>query len=194
MEQRRVTPSAILLLKTRDQTIWSEPHFRGDRIMSGIIVGAAAASIAAAATVIVAALPDAQALLSPLTEGSNEYAIAAASVLASLPMPGNHERFGHLRSRIAFTAPPLPPPLFASSPVPWPALTPRELAFFGAGDSASRSRPPARACGDVWVRRTPLRGAGPRRLATFGDRRASARLRSAERATGAVLATSISSC
>ena len=54
--------------------------------MSGIIVGAAAASIAAAATVIVAALPDAQALLSPLTEGSNEYAIAAASVLASLPI------------------------------------------------------------------------------------------------------------
>jgi hypothetical protein len=85
MEQRRVTPSAILLLKTKDQTIWSEPHFRGDCIMSGIIVGAAA-SIAAAANVIVAALPDAQALLSPLTDGSNEYAIAAASVLASLPM------------------------------------------------------------------------------------------------------------
>jgi hypothetical protein len=54
--------------------------------MSGIIAGAAAASIAAAATVIVATLPDAQALLSPLTEGGNEYAIAAASVLASLPM------------------------------------------------------------------------------------------------------------
>jgi hypothetical protein len=54
--------------------------------MSGIVAGAAAASIAAAATVIVATLPDAQALLSPLTEGGNEYAIAAASVLASLPM------------------------------------------------------------------------------------------------------------
>ena len=119
--------------------------------MSGIIVGAAAASIAAAATVIVAALPDAQALLSPLTEGSNEYAIAAASVLASLPMPGNHERFGHLRSRIAFTAPPLPPPLLvASSPVPWPALTPESWLFLA----------PA----------TPLRGAGRRRglVATFG--------------------------
>ena len=53
--------------------------------MSGIIVGSAVAAITTA-TVLVATLPDAQALLSPLTEGGNEYAIATASVLASLPM------------------------------------------------------------------------------------------------------------
>jgi len=53
--------------------------------MSGIIVGSAVAAITTA-TVLVATLPDAQALLSPLTEGGSEYAIATASVLASLPM------------------------------------------------------------------------------------------------------------
>lgn len=53
--------------------------------MSGIVIGSAATVISAAAAVVVATLSDAQALLSPLTEGGNEYAIAAASVLASLP-------------------------------------------------------------------------------------------------------------
>jgi lipid-binding SYLF domain-containing protein len=86
MEQRNATGSAILLLKTRDQTTWSVPHFRGDRIMSGIVIGSAAAVISTAVAVVAATLPDAQSLLSPLTEGGNEYAIAAASVLASLPM------------------------------------------------------------------------------------------------------------
>ncbi len=56
--------------------------------MSGIVAGSAAFAIATAATVVVAALPDAQALISPLTEGGNEYAIAAASVFASLPALG----------------------------------------------------------------------------------------------------------
>lgn len=56
--------------------------------MSVIVVGSAAAAITTVATVVVASLPDAQALLSPLTESGNEYAIATASVLASLPLLG----------------------------------------------------------------------------------------------------------
>lgn len=54
--------------------------------MSGIIVGSAAAALSAAAIVLIATLPDAQALLSPLTENGNEYAVAAASIAASFPM------------------------------------------------------------------------------------------------------------
>ncbi|HML31160.1 MAG TPA: hypothetical protein PKE16_20420 [Hyphomicrobium sp.] len=53
-----------------------------------VVVGSATAAIATALTVVVASLPDAQALLSPLTEGGNEYAVATASVLASIPMLG----------------------------------------------------------------------------------------------------------
>jgi hypothetical protein len=56
--------------------------------MSGIVVGSVAVVVTTAATVVVASLPDAQALLSPLTENGNEFAIAAASILASLPMLG----------------------------------------------------------------------------------------------------------
>lgn len=56
--------------------------------MSSVVVGSAIAAMTTAATVVVASLPDAQALLSPLTDGGNEYAIATASVLASLPMLG----------------------------------------------------------------------------------------------------------
>ncbi len=56
--------------------------------MSAIVAGSAAAAIVTAATVVVAALPDAQALFSPLFEGGNEYAIAAVSVFASIPMLG----------------------------------------------------------------------------------------------------------
>jgi hypothetical protein len=56
--------------------------------MSGIVVASAAAAVTTAATVVVASFPDAQALLSPLTESGNEYAIAGASILASLPMLG----------------------------------------------------------------------------------------------------------
>jgi hypothetical protein len=54
--------------------------------MSSIIIGSITAAVTTAATVAIAALPDAQALISPLTEGGNEYAIATASVLASIPM------------------------------------------------------------------------------------------------------------
>jgi hypothetical protein len=56
--------------------------------MSGIVVASAAAAISTVATVVLASLPDAQALLSPLTEGGNEYSIATMSVLASIPMLG----------------------------------------------------------------------------------------------------------
>ncbi len=54
--------------------------------MPGIVAGSAAAAIATAATVAVASLPDAQALLSPFTDGGNEYMVSALSVLASLPI------------------------------------------------------------------------------------------------------------
>lgn len=55
--------------------------------MSGIIALSAAASAATtAATVVIATLPDAQALLSPLTESGSEYAVAAVSILASVPI------------------------------------------------------------------------------------------------------------
>jgi hypothetical protein len=56
--------------------------------MSAIVIGSAAAVVATAVTVVLAALPDAQALLSPLTENGNEYAIATASILATIPMLG----------------------------------------------------------------------------------------------------------
>jgi hypothetical protein len=53
--------------------------------MSGIIALSAALSAAmTAATVVIATLPGAQALLSPLTDGGNEYAVAAVSILASV--------------------------------------------------------------------------------------------------------------
>lgn len=51
-----------------------------------VVVGSAAAALVTALTVVAASLPDAQALLSPLTEGGNEYAVATASVLASVPI------------------------------------------------------------------------------------------------------------
>jgi hypothetical protein len=54
--------------------------------MSAIVAGSIAAVIATAVTVVVAALPDAQVLLSPLTDGGNEYAVETASILASIPM------------------------------------------------------------------------------------------------------------
>lgn len=54
--------------------------------MSGIVAASAAAVVTTVATVVFASLPDAQALISPLTEGGNEYAVAAVSVLASLPI------------------------------------------------------------------------------------------------------------
>lgn len=56
--------------------------------MSVAVAGSAAAALVTAVTVVIASFPDAQALLSPLTESGNEYAVAAASVFASIPMLG----------------------------------------------------------------------------------------------------------
>ncbi|MBS0253429.1 MAG: hypothetical protein JSR78_20405 [Proteobacteria bacterium] len=56
--------------------------------MSAVAVGAAGVVIVTAATVLAAAFPDTQALLLPLTEGGSEFAVPAASVLASLPILG----------------------------------------------------------------------------------------------------------
>jgi hypothetical protein len=53
--------------------------------MSGIIALSAAASVAMAAAMVVdTTLPGAQALLLPLTDGGNEYAVAALSIVATV--------------------------------------------------------------------------------------------------------------
>ena len=54
--------------------------------MSATIIGSAAAALSTAATVIVATLPEAQAILSPLTEGGAEYATTAIGMLISFPI------------------------------------------------------------------------------------------------------------
>ena len=54
--------------------------------MSATVISAAAAAFTTAATVVVASLPEAQALISPLTEGGTEYATAAFSMLIGFPM------------------------------------------------------------------------------------------------------------
>ncbi len=54
--------------------------------MSATIIGSAAAALTTAATVIVASLPEAQALISPLTEGGSEYATAVVGMLISFPI------------------------------------------------------------------------------------------------------------
>lgn len=54
--------------------------------MSATIIAAAATAITTVATVVVATLPEARDLLSPLTEGGSESLIATVSVLLSLPM------------------------------------------------------------------------------------------------------------
>lgn len=53
--------------------------------MSATIITAAAAALTTAATVIVATLPEAQAILSPLTEGGSEFAMTAAGLLIAFP-------------------------------------------------------------------------------------------------------------
>lgn len=53
--------------------------------MSATIITSAAAALTTVATVIVATLPEAQALISPLTEGGNEFATAAAGMLIAFP-------------------------------------------------------------------------------------------------------------
>ncbi len=54
--------------------------------MSATIIGSAAAALTTAATVVLAASPEAQALLSPLTEGGSEYATTAFALLISFPI------------------------------------------------------------------------------------------------------------
>ena len=54
--------------------------------MSATVIASAAAALTTAATVIVATLPEAQALISPLTEGGTEYATAAFGMLISFPI------------------------------------------------------------------------------------------------------------
>lgn len=53
--------------------------------MSATIITSAAAALTTVATVVVATLPEAQALISPLTEGGNEFATAAAGMLIAFP-------------------------------------------------------------------------------------------------------------
>lgn len=53
--------------------------------MSATIITSAAAALTTAATVIVASLPEAQAILSPLTEGGNEFAMTAAGIMIAFP-------------------------------------------------------------------------------------------------------------
>ncbi len=54
--------------------------------MSATVIGSAAAALTTAATVVIATLPEAQALLSPITEGGSEYATAAFGMLIGFPI------------------------------------------------------------------------------------------------------------
>lgn len=54
--------------------------------MSAALIGSAAAAIVTAATVVAASSPEAQAVLSPLTEGGSEYATTAVGMLISFPI------------------------------------------------------------------------------------------------------------
>ena len=54
--------------------------------MSGIIIASAAAALTTAATVVIASLPEAQAILSPLTEGGGEFATTAAAMIFGFPL------------------------------------------------------------------------------------------------------------
>lgn len=53
--------------------------------MTATIIASAAAALTTAATVVLATLPEAQAILSPITEGGSEFAMAAAGMLIAFP-------------------------------------------------------------------------------------------------------------
>jgi hypothetical protein len=53
--------------------------------MSATIIGSATAAATTLATVVVASSPEAQAILSPLTEGGSEYATTIVALLISFP-------------------------------------------------------------------------------------------------------------
>jgi hypothetical protein len=54
--------------------------------MSATLIASATAALTTAATVIATTMPEAQAILSPLTEGGSEYATTAASILFAFPL------------------------------------------------------------------------------------------------------------
>ncbi len=54
--------------------------------MSATVIGSAAAAFTTAATVIVATMPEAQALLSPITESGSEFATAGVAMLIGFPI------------------------------------------------------------------------------------------------------------
>ena len=54
--------------------------------MSATVIASAAAVLTTAATVIAATLPEAQAILSPLTEGGGEYATTAVAMFIAFPL------------------------------------------------------------------------------------------------------------
>ena len=54
--------------------------------MSATIIASAAAALTTAATVVVATLPEAHEILSPLTEGGTEFATTAAALLIAFPL------------------------------------------------------------------------------------------------------------
>jgi hypothetical protein len=54
--------------------------------MSAVFIASATAALATAATTVVAALPEARDVLSPLTEGGGEFATTAAALLIALPV------------------------------------------------------------------------------------------------------------
>jgi hypothetical protein len=54
--------------------------------MSAALIASAAAALTTAATVVAATMPEAQAILSPLTEGGGEYAVTAAGIFFAFPL------------------------------------------------------------------------------------------------------------
>ncbi len=54
--------------------------------MSATLIASVTAAVTTVATVVVASLPEAQAILSPLTEGGSEFATTAAGLMIALPL------------------------------------------------------------------------------------------------------------
>lgn len=54
--------------------------------MSATLIASATAAVTTVATVVVASLPEAQLILSPLTEGGSEFATTAAGLMIAFPL------------------------------------------------------------------------------------------------------------
>jgi hypothetical protein len=54
--------------------------------MSATLIASAAAALTTAATVVLATIPEAHDLLTPLTEGGTEFATTAAALLIAFPV------------------------------------------------------------------------------------------------------------